>query len=315
MTTTQSTSATTKKSSSLWTIISPFAIGGFSGMTATMIVQPVDMIKVRIQIKSEELAKKGERGKISPFAIINEIKSQYGIKGFYKGLDSALARQVFYTTTRLGIYRTLFNYLKEGSPKELSMAQKSLCAVTAGFIGSLVGNPADLALVRMQADTALPEAEKRNYKNVFNAFSRIASEEGFFSLWRGCGPTVIRAMVLNLGMLAPYDEVKERLNKWSGTKDTQRTRLTASAFAGFLSAFMSLPFDNAKTKLQKMKIGADGIAPYKGLVDCILKTTSTEGVQRLWVGFPTYYFRIAPHVMITLLTQDFLTGVLVPKKH
>jgi len=27
-------------------------------------------------------------------------------------------------------------------------------------------------------------------------------------------------MVLNLGMLAPYDEVKDRLNKFYGTKDT-----------------------------------------------------------------------------------------------
>jgi len=28
-------------------------------------------------------------------------------------------------------------------------------------------------------------------------------------------------MVLNLGMLAPYDEVKDRLNKYYGTKDTK----------------------------------------------------------------------------------------------
>ena len=36
--------------------------------------------------------------------------------------------------------------------------------MTAGGLGSFVGNPCDLALVRMQADTTLPEAERRNYK-------------------------------------------------------------------------------------------------------------------------------------------------------
>jgi hypothetical protein len=41
-------------------------------------------------------------------------------------------------------------------------------------VGSLVGNPPDLALIRMQADIQLPEAEKRNYKNVFDAFARIS---------------------------------------------------------------------------------------------------------------------------------------------
>jgi len=50
-------------------------------------------------------------------------------------------------------------------------------------------------------------------------------------------------------MLAPYDEVKERLNKYYGTKDTMQTRLISSACAGFLCSFMSLPFDNCKTKL------------------------------------------------------------------
>lgn len=33
--------------------IQPFVIGGLSGMFATCIIQPVDMIKVTIQLKSE----------------------------------------------------------------------------------------------------------------------------------------------------------------------------------------------------------------------------------------------------------------------
>ena len=37
--------------------IQPFVIGGLSGCMATSVIQPMDMIKVRIQIKSEELAK------------------------------------------------------------------------------------------------------------------------------------------------------------------------------------------------------------------------------------------------------------------
>lgn len=92
--------------------------------------------------------------------------------------------------------------------------------MSAGFVGSLIGNPADLALVRIQADTTLPPNERRGYTNVFNAFSRIVKDEGPLALWRGCSPTVVRAVVLNLAMLAPYDEVKERLNSYFGTKDT-----------------------------------------------------------------------------------------------
>lgn len=43
----------------------------------------------------------------------------------------------------------------------------------------------------------------------------------------------------------------------------------ASAVAGFSASFVSLPFDNAKTKMQKMKKGPDGVFPYKNIFDCL----------------------------------------------
>jgi len=70
------------------------------------------------------------------------------------------------------------------------------------------------------------------------------------TLWRGSGPTVVRAMVLNFGMLAPFDEVKERLKDYYNTKeDTLKIRIMAASVSGFLCSFLSLPFDNAKTKM------------------------------------------------------------------
>jgi len=65
----------------------------------------------------------------------------------------------------------------------------------------------------MQSDNSLPAAERRNYKSVSDAFMRIVKEEGILKLWTGCFPTVVRAVVLNFGMLGPYDEAKEFCNK------------------------------------------------------------------------------------------------------
>jgi len=72
-----------------------------------------------------------------------------------------------------------------------------------------VGSPADLALIRMQADATLPVAQRRNYSNAFNALYRIVADEGVLALWKGAGPTVVRAMALNMGMLASYDQSVE----------------------------------------------------------------------------------------------------------
>jgi solute carrier family 25 oxoglutarate transporter 11 len=54
----------------------------------------------------------GESGQVSstnPFKIGNFIVEKEGVRGLYKGIDSALFRQATYATTRLGIYRTLYN--------------------------------------------------------------------------------------------------------------------------------------------------------------------------------------------------------------
>jgi len=40
-----------------------------------------------------------------------------------------------------------------------------------------------------------------------------------------------------------------------------------------------------------------------------MKQVKMGGIFRLWAGFPTYYFRIAPHAMMTLIAQDKVTNL------
>nr|GMC58040.1 mitochondrial dicarboxylate/tricarboxylate transporter DTC-like [Ipomoea batatas] len=49
--------------------------------------------------------------------------------------------------------------------KPLPLYQKPLCGLTTGAIGACVGNPTDLALIRMQADATLLAAQRRDYAN------------------------------------------------------------------------------------------------------------------------------------------------------
>lgn len=123
---------------------------------------------------------------------------------------------------------------------------------------------------------------------------------------------MLRAMMLNLGMLAPYEECKQRLRKYWG--DTRKTYIISSFIAGFLASFLSLPFDNIKTKVQKMKKLPDGTYPYRGLADCFMKSVKKEGILGLWTGFPVFYIRIGGHAMITLLVSDMLKYMFLGKK-
>ena len=51
----------------------------------------------------------------------------------------------------------------------------------------------------------------RAVQGVGDALTRIVKDEGVGGLFRGAGPTVARAMALNMGMLASNDQVRPRL--------------------------------------------------------------------------------------------------------
>ncbi len=282
-----------------------FALGGISGSTATLFVQPIDMIKVRIQLLSEQGVKN-----LNPLKIGKEMVAKDGFLYLYKGLDSAIVRQLFYGTTRLGLfYSFLDHFKKQNKGGDPNLFQKSISSFFAGGIAAVVANPADLILVRMQADGTLPPEQRRNYKNVFDGFGKIVKNEGVANLWRGAFPSVQRACIINLALLAPFEEFKQRLK--NVITNVQVRTIVSSMMASLIGSIASLPFDNAKTKLQKMKPDSNGQLPYKGIVDCMKKTIVNEGVSKLWVGLPTYYVRIGPHVIITLVLNDYLRSKLI----
>ncbi|KAH7020865.1 mitochondrial carrier domain-containing protein [Microdochium trichocladiopsis] len=283
----------------------PFINGGAAGMIATTCIQPVDMIKVRLQLAGEGVS---SGPKPTPLGIARDIIAKGKVLDLYTGLSAGLLRQAVYTTARLGFFDTFMNSLKFRAHQkgtEVGFSERATAGLAAGGIAAFIGNPADLALIRMQADGLKPLEQRKNYKSVVDALVSIVKGEGVTALWAGAAPTVVRAMALNLGQLACFSEAKAQLKQHT-TWNPQAQTLTASAVAGFFASFLSLPFDFVKTRLQKQQRGPDGKLPYKGMIDCFAKVAKHEGPLRFYRGFTTYYVRIAPHAMITLLVADYL---------
>ncbi|OBT77549.1 hypothetical protein VF21_04599 [Pseudogymnoascus sp. 05NY08] len=282
----------------------PFLNGGLAGMVATTAIQPIDMVKVRLQLAGEG-ARTGP--KPSPIKIARDIIAAGKVMDLYTGLSAGLLRQAVYTTARMGFFDTFmksFSKSSEAAGKNVGFKERAAAGLSAGGLAAMIGNPADLALIRMQSDGLKPLAERKNYKSVIDALASIVRAEGVARLWAGAAPTVVRAMALNFGQLAFFSEAKARLKGTSLPPTTQV--LTASAVAGFFASAMSLPFDFVKTRLQKQVRGADGKMQYKSMIDCFKTVAREEGVLRFYRGFGTYYVRIAPHAMITLLVADYL---------
>jgi len=271
----------------------PFVNGGIAGMTATTVIQPVDMVKVRLQLAGEGV-KTGP--KPTPISVIKEIVASGKVMDLYTGLSAGLLRQAVYTTARLGFFDTFMKGLTasaEAKGSKIGFKERAGAGLAAGGLAAMLGNPADLALIRMQSDGLKPAAQRANYTSVVDALVRISKNEGVTRLWAGCYPTVVRAMALNFGQLAFFSEAKNQLKSTSLSSRSQT--LTASAIAGFFASFFSLPFDFVKTRLQKQTRAPDGTLPYKGMLDCFKQVARDEGLLRFYRGFGTYYVRIAPH--------------------
>ncbi|SMQ50197.1 unnamed protein product [Zymoseptoria tritici ST99CH_3D7] len=286
----------------------PFINGGAAGMVATCVVQPMDMIKVRLQLAGEGV-KTGP--KPTPVSVAREIIAAGKVLDLYTGLSAGLLRQAVYTTARLGLFDTFMKSLTtraEGQGLSIGFRERAAAGLSAGGIAAFISNPADLALIRMQSDGLKPKADRANYKSVADALMRITKNEGVRRLWAGATPTVVRAMALNFGQLGFFSEAKARLKRMDNMGPRAQT-LTASAIAGFFASFFSLPFDFIKTRLQKQSRGPDGKLPYKNMFDCAKKVIRDEGPLRFYRGFSTYYVRIAPHAMVTLIVADYLNFI------
>ena len=262
--------------------LQPYICGGSAAVFASICVQPMDLVKTRMQ-----LLPKGT----SPVAVASAIVAQSGVAGLYAGLSASIMRQAVYGTARLGLHREFSDRLRaRQGGGDLSAAASAGSAMVAGALASIIGTPFDVALVRMQADGMRPAAERRGYTNVFNALARIVREEGVARLWSGFEPTAFRAVAMNVGMMASFDQAKQAIKKANG--DNLITTLSASAIAASCASLTSLPFDMMKTRLQNMKADpATGKMPYANVLDCGRQILAKEGVLAFWRGLSAYYVR------------------------
>ncbi|XP_066140315.1 mitochondrial 2-oxoglutarate/malate carrier protein-like [Euwallacea fornicatus] len=280
-----------------------FIFGGSAGMLATCFVQPLDLLKNRMQLSGQ--GGKAKEHKTSLHLLKSIVKNE-GLLTIYTGLSAGLMRQATYTTTRLGIYTWLFeSFSKDGEAP--NFVTKAVLGMTAGVCGAFVGTPAEVALIRMTADGRLPANEKRNYKNVFDALFRIYREEGIVTLWRGAIPTMGRAMVVNAAQLASYSQAKQYLVQSGYFHEGIFLHFMASMISGLVTTAASMPVDIAKTRIQNMKT-IDGKPEFKGPLDVLGKILKNEGVFALWKGFFPYYFRLGPHTVLTFIFLEQMNG-------
>ncbi|KAK7351556.1 hypothetical protein VNO77_11105 [Canavalia gladiata] len=299
-----------------------FFEGGVASIVAGCTTHPLDLIKVRMQLQTPipthtirpAFAFPSHSPMLpppsGPISVAVRIVQSEGVAALYSGVSAAVLRQALYSTTRMGLYDVLKHHWTDSENGTMSLTRKIEAGLIAGGIGAAVGNPADVAMVRMQADGRLPAVERRNYNGVFDAMRRMCNQEGIGSLWRGSALTVNRAMIVTASQLASYDQFKETILGHGWMKDGLGTHVAASFAAGFVAAVASNPIDVIKTRVMNMKVEAGKNPPYNGALDCALKTVRAEGPLALYKGFIPTISRQGPFTVVLFVTLEQVRKVL-----
>ncbi|OMJ28336.1 Mitochondrial dicarboxylate carrier [Smittium culicis] len=274
----------------------PFYLGGIASVVACFVSTPGDLVKVHLQTSRGQMK--------SILTAIREIIASKGITGMYTGNTAQMLRQSTYSTARIGIYEAIISKIRasRGPDSPLRMHELIAASSIGGFIGGCIGNPCDVALVRMQTDLAHPPEVRKNYKHVFDALFRIARNEGFMTLYSGLVPNLGVSVVMTVSQIASYDFFKQIVLKYTNLKDSSvTTHFASSALASITAATAVSPIDVAKTRIMNSKNNE-----YKNLFDALTKIPRQEGIKALYKGWTPSLFRLAPHTIVMFLVLEQL---------
>jgi len=277
------------------------------------VTHPIDLVKVRLQLlgsagpaaAAPSAAAAAAAARPTILGVVRGIVRTEGVLGLYSGLSGSVLRQSTVIGARLGTYEALKGSLAGPEGRPITFFQSAGCGLLAGGTAAALCNPADLVLVRMQADGRLPLGQRRGYRHAGDALQRIVREEGLPALYRGTGPTVARGCIVAAAQMAFYDSAKKAL--LTVLPDAPATHSLASLAAGAAAAVSSTPFDVVKTRLQNMSRGADGAWPYRGVAHCFVETARGEGVAALYKGLLATWLRQAPLNAVRFMALEQLS--------
>lgn len=106
--------------------ISRWYFGGLSSAGATFFTHPFETIKVALQTQQE--------GKLMIFKLTRKIIRQQGFIALYNGLSASVLRQLFYSTTRYGLY----DIGKKALGNDISFVTKIALAGVSGATGGKI---------------------------------------------------------------------------------------------------------------------------------------------------------------------------------
>ncbi|KAJ5107899.1 Mitochondrial glycine transporter [Penicillium angulare] len=259
-----------------------FTAGLCSGLTSSILLQPADLLKTRVQQSQQALLP----------TLKNILSSPNPIRGLWRGtLPSALrtgfGSALYFTSLnalRQTVAQTNAPLLTNATQTKSSSALPKLSNTANLATGAVARVAAGFVMMPVTVIKVRYESDYYAYRSLIGAGRDIVRTEGFRGLFAGFGATAARdAPYAGLYVLI-YEQLKRRLtsmtngnNEASGVSSSS-INFVSGAFSAGLATAITNPFDAVKTRLQLMP------AKYGNLTHAVRLMVQEDGLRSLFGG-------------------------------
>jgi hypothetical protein len=262
------------------------AVGAARGLMGLPLEHPLDVIKTQSQAS---LAEK------STWRVANRIYQAHGVMGFYSGAIPNGTRLAIKQAYRYPMMLSLPGFFQNQLPANVSSKYKDAIPTATGLTIASFETFFICPLERLKVFLITKEAKKNQLRQFFQMYKKQLPSE----LYRGIGAVYGRQISTWVSFLVSDKRVKDWERARTQTKQLSFESLMKVSFiVGTFNTIANLPFDVAKTNLQK----SDPLEN-KGLFKTLGKIYQMHGVSGLYAGWK-------PRMLQYMLQSAFTVTIL-----
>ncbi|XP_045447187.1 mitochondrial folate transporter/carrier [Melitaea cinxia] len=313
MTTMKNTNPSSSKLALLSHIKYEHLVAGISGgVTSTLILHPLDLIKIRFAVNDGRTATVPRYDGLGS-AFVTIVKKE-GVRGLYRGVTP----NVWGSGSAWGFYFLFYNAIKTwiqggNARTPLGPGLHMLAAAQAGILSLVMTNPIWVVKTRLclQYSEEHTIAEHKRYNGMIDGLTKIYRTEGVRGLYRGFIPGMFGVSHGALQFMT-YEEMKNRYNQYRNLpidiKLSSVEYLTFAAVSKLLAAGATYPYQVVRARLQ------DQHRNYTGAWHCVTETWRHEGWRGFYKGLKPNLIRVVPATMITFLTYENVSHFMLKRE-
>ncbi|EEZ98536.1 solute carrier family 25 member 32 [Tribolium castaneum] len=281
-----------------------FVAGISGGVTSTLILHPLDVIKIRFAVHDGRLQTTPRYSGI--WNAFTTIFRQEGPRGLYRGV----VPNVWGAGSSWGLYFLFYTTIKTKIQKgnantALSPGQHLLAASEAGVMTLFLTNPLWVVKTRLCLQYG---GSSQQYKGMVDALVKIYRADGVRGYYKGLVPGIFGVSHGAVQFMV-YEQLKNEYTKHYNvpisTKLDTVQYLSFAALSKFIAAGVTYPYQVVRARLQNQHYS------YKGSFDCITQTWKYEGWRGFYKGLGTNLLRVTPATMITFVTYENVSHFLM----